>query len=750
MDQRNSLQFPSSHRFSYNSGDASTTHNEDDNDTLVHQQELAKAHQRTWAITLLLVFLGAGASTAFVYLGITASNHETYQTFERRASDLSQEIVQSFRDYENAALWIHEACRGWPETCSRDDFADVYQYIVSGGLEFYLAEWIPNVTNAERPGLEAETGAYYNNATLSGMEYHYHGFVGLEPNPEDPNGFGIFDRSERPYYFPVHYFEPQDHVGDAIHLDLNSLPDEERAIHEALRWHKPILTEPFVLVSQESDGFSVSLLHPGIPLPGDRYRPPKDLALLLIHIRSLMARAARFQGVSLAVYLFDTTHEDDANFLGGANVLVVEQDTTNITYFDETTLERVRQSAPNDDLYYQDRLEVGSRRWTIAVVPCEGDDTFEASYVSSILTGVVVFGASLLLAWVWVLHNRARTSQLQKIVTKAAAESKIVQNLYPAAVRDNLIAEQQQQQQQQHEEAQHPPTAVQEQQSSKDVFQGIEFNPFSASAANVAEPDNVDGTYKTKPIADRYEATTIMFADLAGFTAWSAERTPEDVFTLLETLYGAFDAIAKRRRVFKVETIGDCYVAVTGLPKPRQDHAVVMCRFATDCLHKMQKLVRQLAKGTLGPETANLCFRVGLHSGSVTAGVLRGDKGRFQLFGDTMNTASRMESTGVKNKIQVSEDTADLIVQGGYQKWLTPREDMVHAKGKGTVRTFFVNILAGSVSSRSSGFSKQDPSMTSRLPLATASLASQDTASLAEEEDESQSFQDEYEAVVDC
>merc|ERR1712151_744568 len=75
---------------------------------------------------------------------------------------------------------------------------------------------------------------------------------------------------------------------------------------------------------------------------------------------------------------------------------------------------------------------------------------------------------------------------------------------------------------------------------------------------------------------------------------------------------------------------------------------------------------------------------------------LRGDKGRFQLFGDTMNTASRMESTGVKNKIQISQDTADLLIQAGYQKWLTPREDVVHAKGKGEVRTFFVNIVAGS------------------------------------------------------
>jgi class 3 adenylate cyclase len=75
-----------------------------------------------------------------------------------------------------------------------------------------------------------------------------------------------------------------------------------------------------------------------------------------------------------------------------------------------------------------------------------------------------------------------------------------------------------------------------------------------------------------------------MFADLVGFTAWSSMREPSHVFTLLETIYSAFDKIAKRRRVFKVETIGDCYVAVAGLPEPRRDHAAAMARFAHECL----------------------------------------------------------------------------------------------------------------------------------------------------------------------
>jgi Adenylate and Guanylate cyclase catalytic domain len=79
---------------------------------------------------------------------------------------------------------------------------------------------------------------------------------------------------------------------------------------------------------------------------------------------------------------------------------------------------------------------------------------------------------------------------------------------------------------------------------------------------------------------------TIMFADIVGFTAWSSVREPSQVFTLLETVYKVFDDIARQHGVFKVETVGDCYVAVAGLPEARRDHAVVMVRFAYDCLKK--------------------------------------------------------------------------------------------------------------------------------------------------------------------
>ena len=94
-------------------------------------------------------------------------------------------------------------------------------------------------------------------------------------------------------------------------------------------------------------------------------------------------------------------------------------------------------------------------------------------------------------------------------------------------------------------------------------------------------------------------------------------REPAHVFQLLETIYSEFDAIAKKRRIFKVETVGDCYVAACGIPDPRRDHAVAMVRFARDCRNRMMALMPEL-EVKLGPDTGELGLRVGIHSGPVT------------------------------------------------------------------------------------------------------------------------------------
>jgi hypothetical protein len=167
---------------------------------------------------------------------------------------------------------------------------------------------------------------------------------------------------------------------------------------------------------------------------------------------------------------------------------------------------------------------------------------------------------------------------------------------------------------------------------------------------------------------------------------------------LLETIYGALDKIAKKRGIFKVETIGDCYVAACGVPEPRDDHAVAMARFARESLAKINVLTDKL-EGTLGPGTEELTFRIGLHSGPITGGVLRGENARFQLFGDTMNTASRIETTGTPNRVHISATTMELLIEAGKAHWARPREDIVSAKGKGKLQTYWLQVHSDTASS---------------------------------------------------
>jgi class 3 adenylate cyclase len=215
----------------------------------------------------------------------------------------------------------------------------------------------------------------------------------------------------------------------------------------------------------------------------------------------------------------------------------------------------------------------------------------------------------------------------------------------------------------------------------------------SNGSGDEANFDGIVDIQTSPPIADLYPETTVFFADIAGFTKWSSSRSPDQVFRMLETLYGSFDKIARAYRIFKVETIGDSYVAVAGLPDPMKNHATVMVRFSIKVLSKMSEVMHALSH-ELGPETVELNLRVGLNSGPTTAGVLRGEKSRFQLFGDTVNTAARMESNGSPGRIHVSQSTADYLTAAGKGVWIRKREDLIVAKGKGTMQTYWIQVTA--------------------------------------------------------
>ena len=179
-------------------------------------------------------------------------------------------------------------------------------------------------------------------------------------------------------------------------------------------------------------------------------------------------------------------------------------------------------------------------------------------------------------------------------------------------------------------------------------------------------------------IVDRFEQVTVLFADIVGFTRLSATTSPEALVTMLDELFTRFDRLAERHGLEKIKTIGDCYMAVAGIPGAMADHARVMTRMGLDMLAE----VADYGRATGVP----LEIRVGVHSGSVVAGVIGRKKFIYDLWGDTVNTASRMESHGVPGRVHLTEVTAALL---GDAFTLEPR-GAIEIKGKGAMTTYLV------------------------------------------------------------
>lgn len=179
-------------------------------------------------------------------------------------------------------------------------------------------------------------------------------------------------------------------------------------------------------------------------------------------------------------------------------------------------------------------------------------------------------------------------------------------------------------------------------------------------------------------IADYYDQVSILFADIVDFTPLSAELSAREVVETLNEIFTQFDSLVDEYGVEKIETVGDEYMAACGVPRACPDHAHALARLA----------LRMCAFVATRPARANrqLAIRIGIHSGPVVGGVIGRKKFAFELFGDTVNTANRMQSHGASGKIQISRATYELI----KNDFICESRGPVTIKGKGTMETWFV------------------------------------------------------------
>ena len=180
------------------------------------------------------------------------------------------------------------------------------------------------------------------------------------------------------------------------------------------------------------------------------------------------------------------------------------------------------------------------------------------------------------------------------------------------------------------------------------------------------------------PIADDIPSATVLFCDLVGFTAAASSQSARETVTMLSDLLARFDDAIARHEVEKIKTIGDSYMVASGVPVNRPDHALQMLHFALELLTIID---------AFNAETSyHFEFRVGVHTGPVTAGVIGSQKFAYDLWGDTVNTASRMESNGIPGRVQVSRAIVDAVGDAFHFDARSP----IQAKGKGELEAFLV------------------------------------------------------------
>ncbi|MEG3881123.1 adenylate/guanylate cyclase domain-containing protein [Microcoleus sp. herbarium7] len=179
-------------------------------------------------------------------------------------------------------------------------------------------------------------------------------------------------------------------------------------------------------------------------------------------------------------------------------------------------------------------------------------------------------------------------------------------------------------------------------------------------------------------IADTFADVTVLFADIVGFTQLSSQVSPTQLVALLNDIFSTFDNLAERHGLEKIKTIGDAYMVVGGLPIPRADHAVAIAEMALDMLDAIAEFSHT--------HNQNLSIRIGINTGPVVAGVIGIKKFIYDLWGDTVNTASRMESHGKPGCIHVTSTTYQLL----QEKYFFESRGAIEVKGKGKMNTYLL------------------------------------------------------------
>ena len=463
-----SSNFPHDSSWSYGNGSTECTGEVDTREMQSTHEgntlQFDKGRSREDKVALLIVLvlaLGAAASSAFIWFGLRGSKRDQQRRFENQANELTRSIEDSWKEYEVASLWVHEACRatadqvekvaGRISMCTREDFSELYLYLRAGGLEFSSIAFFTIVLDAEREALEEESRSYYAEHY---PDFEYPGIVGLDV-PENPStnesnissemfySYYISPRPHNELYFVAHRVEPFEGNEWLVDFDAATIsrPSHEVAASEAvavLDW-KPLLSERTIIPYHNSsdEGYSVYFFNPGAELPNHLKRTEWDSSGMAIYVPDVLriATSRQLQPSMIFVYDNDDFRYDDPAFLAGA-LISPQKDSVDLQFQREVMWSSLsKRSGCKSEI-----ISVVNRQWTVVV--CRVDGTYEVDAMYVIFGGLAVFIACLcLVTWFYTTSRKAK--QVSEVRTAAEREKAalIVQNANRAAEMEREMSE---------------------------------------------------------------------------------------------------------------------------------------------------------------------------------------------------------------------------------------------------------------------------------------------------------------------
>jgi adenylate cyclase len=527
-----------------------------------------------------------------------------------------------------------------------------------------LLAWAPRVGDEERELFE------YDNQFTRDRNFEIHqknlagDYIRAQPSSE---------------YYPLHYIVPEAGNEGALGFNLTSHPLYQVALNHAahtgemvvtgkLEWNPDGETQQGVLAIVPV--YAPVEEEPGLALGDDRHDRLQGYILGLFTLNDIFEVSGADRGVSLInLYLCDETVQTAAGTAATqpAKTLLASYET--LPQLPESTATTI--ACPIDTVSKSEasvstasgisltqgvtrrQIEIANRHWSVYAIPTEEFQAKRRHWRS---------WATLIVGLLWthipvtyLLTSLSRTAQIERLARERALKAEQLRQAFR-----QLEAEQ-----------------------AKSERLLLNVLP-KAIADRLKQNENT--------IADSFPEVTVLFADIVGFTRLASRVSPPELVKILNRIFSAFDRLASEYGLEKIKTIGDAYMVVGGLPVPRTDHAEAIARMAIAMLEEIEQFDSQ--------DRESFSMRIGIHTGPVVAGVIGTNKFIYDLWGDTVNTASRMESHGVPGRIQVSPTTYERLRHAYDFEERGP----IRIKGKGDMMVYLLSTRKNRPIPRSSAW----------------------------------------------